>query len=53
MMYAPGESDFVTLTLPDRSDATGSIQVTRRIGNVSKSAGHPITLGGVVSTAMN
>ena len=52
MIYVPGASEFVTVTLFDRSDATGSIQVTRRIGNATKSAGHPFTLGGVVSTTM-
>ena len=52
MMYAPGTDDFVTVTLLDRSDASGSIHVTCRPENVTKSAGHLLILGGVVSTVI-
>ena len=54
LIYEPGESDFVTVTLLDKSNATGSIHVTCCPGDViTEFAGHSLTSGGVVSTVIN
>ncbi len=50
VMYAPGFNDLVWVMLFERSDDVGSLQMACLPSKESKSVGHPVTRGGVVST---